>query len=84
MRKLDELHLRYPFYGSRRLKDALFDEYGVVSNRKRIQRLMRQMGIQTVYPGKDKRTTVKKPSASGLSLLAERPGDHAFQPGLVQ
>ena len=59
MRKLDELHLRYPFYGSRRLKDALFDEYGVVSNRKRIQRLMRQMGIQTVYPGKDKRTTVK-------------------------
>ena len=59
MRKLDALHLRYPFYGSRRLRDILYDEHDITVNRKRIQRLMRKMGIHTIYPGKDKRTTVK-------------------------
>lgn len=53
MRLLDELHLKYPFYGSRRLRDPLSDEYGLNINRKRIQRLMRQMGIQAVYPKKN-------------------------------
>lgn len=51
MRQLDELHLRYPFYGVRRLRDALLDEQGVVVNRKRVRRLMRIMGIRAVYPG---------------------------------
>jgi putative transposase len=51
MRQLDELHLRYPFKGSRRLRDALWDEYGLQVNRKRVQRLMRQMGIRALYPG---------------------------------
>jgi putative transposase len=41
--------LRYPFYGSRKLADVL----GV--NRKRVQRLMRRMGIEAVYP--KRRTT---------------------------
>ena len=53
MRILDELHLKYPFYGSRRLRDPLSDEYGLTVNRKRIQRLMRQMGIEAVYPKKN-------------------------------
>lgn len=57
MRKLDELHLLYPFYGSRRLRDALYDEHKLVVNRKRVQRLMVLMGIQTIYPGKHKRTS---------------------------
>lgn len=51
MRQLDELHLSYPFYGARRLRDALFDEHGLVVNRKRVRRLMRLMGIRAVYPG---------------------------------
>lgn len=50
MRQLDELHLRYPFYGARRLRDALFDEQGIVVNRKRVRRLMVLMGIRAVYP----------------------------------
>ena len=29
MRYLDALHLRYPFYGARRLGDALLDEHGL-------------------------------------------------------
>ena len=30
MRHLDVLHLRYPFYGARRLRDALLDEEGLM------------------------------------------------------
>lgn len=51
MRKLDELHLRRPFKGSRRLRDDLWDSYGLQVNRKRVQRLMRLMGIRALYPG---------------------------------
>jgi putative transposase len=39
MRRLDELHLVYPFYGSRKLALELRNE-GVLINRKRAQRLM--------------------------------------------
>jgi putative transposase len=51
MRKLDELHLRRPFKGSRRLRDDLWDNYGLHVNRKRVQRLMRLMGIRALHPG---------------------------------
>ena len=51
MRKLDELHLRRPFKGSRRLRDDLWDNYGLQVNRKRIQRLMRLMDIRALHPG---------------------------------
>ena len=43
--------MSYPFYGARRLRDALFDEHGLVVNRKRVRRLMQLMGIRAVYPG---------------------------------
>ena len=49
MRRLDEVHLQYPFLGSRRLRDALEQE-GQFVNRKRIQRLMRLMGLEALYP----------------------------------
>ena len=49
MRRLDEIHLQYPFLGSRRLRDALEQE-GRFVNRKRIQRLMRLMGLEALYP----------------------------------
>jgi putative transposase len=49
MRRLDELHLKYPFYGSRKLADELRGEgYGV--NRKHVQRLMRVMGLEAMAP----------------------------------
>jgi len=51
MRKLDALHLRHPFKGSRRLRDDLWDVHGLHVNRKRVQRLMRIMGIRALYPG---------------------------------
>jgi len=40
MRLLDELHLNYPFMGSRGLRDALWDEHEEKVNRKKVQRLM--------------------------------------------
>ena len=49
MRLIDEIHLKRPFYGSRRMRDALEDR-GHKVNRKRIQRLMRQMGLRALYP----------------------------------
>lgn len=49
MRLIDEIHLRLPFYGSRRIRDELEDS-GHEVNRKRIQRLMRQMGLRALYP----------------------------------
>ncbi len=51
MHKLDELHLRHPFKGSRRLRDDLWDDHGLRVNRKRVQRLMRLMGIRALHPG---------------------------------
>jgi hypothetical protein len=44
MRRIDELHLELPFYGSRRMTFQLNEE-GRGVNRKRVQRLMRVMGM---------------------------------------
>ncbi|WP_087721113.1 IS3 family transposase, partial [Salinicola salarius] len=49
MRLIDEEHLRTPVYGSRRMTIYL-NRLGHPVNRKRVQRLMRQMGLQAVYP----------------------------------
>jgi len=49
MRLIDEIHLQWPFYGSRRIRDELQARDHNV-NRKRVQRLMRHMGLQALYP----------------------------------
>ena len=49
MRRIDELHLELPFYGSRRMTFELNKE-GRGVNRKRVQRLMRVMGIEALVP----------------------------------
>lgn len=49
MRRIDEEFLRHPFYGSRKMRDYLIRE-GFCVNRKRVQRLMRLMGIESVAP----------------------------------
>jgi len=46
---IDRCHLKYPFYGSRRIRDWLGDQ-GHRVNRKRVQRLMRTMGLAALYP----------------------------------
>jgi len=68
MRRIDELHLKHPFYGSRKMAQELSKE-GDPINRKRTQRLMRVMGIESVAP---------KPNTS-------RPApEHAIYPYLLR
>jgi putative transposase len=49
MRRIDELFLAHPFLGSRRMA-AMLRAAGAPINRKRVQRLMRQMGIAALGP----------------------------------
>src|SRR5580704_8519617 len=49
MRRIDELFTAYPFYGSRRMTLQLRSE-GHDINRKRVQRIMRTMGIVALGP----------------------------------
>jgi len=49
MRRIDEQYTAWPFYGSRRMTAWLVQE-GEEVNRKRVQRLMRLMGLEAIYP----------------------------------
>lgn len=49
MGKIDEQYTKTPFYGSRRMT-AWLERQGHEVNRKRVQRLMRIMGIEAIYP----------------------------------
>ena len=59
MRRLDELHLAHPFYGSRQMARHLRRE-GVTAGRHRVRRLMRLMGLEAVY--RRPRTSVANPA----------------------
>ncbi len=48
MRRLDELHLQWPFYGSRKLHRELLKD-GHEIGRRHVVTLMRKMGIQVIY-----------------------------------
>jgi putative transposase len=50
MRLIDQEYLRHPFYGSRQMTSWLRGQ-GHAVNRKRVQRLMRLMGLQGLVPG---------------------------------
>jgi putative transposase len=49
MRLIDEEYTAHPFLGSRRLTKWLI-EHGEAVNRKRVQRLLRLMGLEAIYP----------------------------------
>ncbi len=49
MRRIDEQYTACPFYGSRKVTRWLVQQ-GEVVNRKRVQRLMRLMGLEAIYP----------------------------------
>jgi putative transposase len=59
MRQMDEQYLKTPFYGSRRMTVWL-NRQGCAVNRKRVQRLMRLMGLEAIYPRP--RTSIVNPS----------------------
>jgi putative transposase len=57
MRRIDELHLDYPFAGSRMLRDLLRGE-GIQTGRQRVARMMKRMGIEALY----RRPNTSKPA----------------------
>ncbi len=68
MRRIDELHLEYPFAGSRMMRGLLRQE-GLSSGRRHIATLMRRMGIEALY---------RKPNTS------RRRPDHTVYPYLLR
>jgi putative transposase len=48
MRQIDETHLAYPFYGSRKIRNELWAK-GYDLGRDRVRRLMRRMGVEALY-----------------------------------
>ena len=58
MRRIDELYLQYPFYGSRQMVRHLARE-GVRVGRHRVRRLMRLLGLEAIY--RKPRTSVANP-----------------------
>ena len=58
LRRIDELYLKYPFYGSRQLVRHLA-RAGVAVGRHRVRRLMRLLGLEAIY--RKPRTSVAKP-----------------------
>jgi putative transposase len=57
MRQIDELHLNYPFAGSRMLRDLLSHQ-GLEIGRRHLRTLMRRMGIEAIY----RRPNTSKPA----------------------
>ena len=57
MRRIDELHLDYPFAGSRMLRDLLRGE-GVMIGRAHVITLMKKMGVEAIY----RRPNTSKPT----------------------
>lgn len=52
MNAIDEIFTSYPFYGHRRIKPELKEEYGINIGKKRIISLMKEMGLNAIYPRK--------------------------------
>jgi putative transposase len=66
MRILDELHLKWPFYGSRKLTRELQNQgHGV--GRRHVTTLMRRMGIEAIY--RKPRTSIPAPLSATYPYL---------------
>ena len=68
MEEIDRQYLETPFYGSRRMR-AWLERRGVRVSRKRVQRLMRAMGLRAIY---------RRPSTS------RRSAEHPVYPYLLR
>jgi putative transposase len=64
MNALDEIYTACPFYGSRRMVIELSRAHGIHVCRDHVRRLMREMGLEAIYPkkqrGSDPNDTHKK------------------------
>jgi putative transposase len=76
MRRIDELHLRFPYYGARRLAVQL-DRDGCKAGRLHVTTLMRRMGISALY----RKPRTSQPARGAAiypylleNMVIERPG----------
>ena len=79
MREIDRQYLATPFYGSRRMKVWL-ERQGILVSRKRVQRLMRVMGLRAIY--RRPRTSRPAPGMRVYPYLFGEGRNHQTQPGL--
>lgn len=79
MKTIDQQYMVTPFYGSRRMMVWLSRQGHQVS-RKRVQRLMRTMGLSAIY--RRPRTSRPAPGHKILSLYAGRHRHHQTEPGV--
>ena len=70
MRQIDEIHLMYPFYGNRKIRNELWYR-GHDIGRDRVRRLMRRMGIEALYI--KPRLSLAHPEHVKVSLSSARP-----------
>jgi len=47
---VDAIYTKYPFYGQRRIRIELERSYDIHIGRERIRRLMKQLGLEAIYP----------------------------------
>ena len=78
MHLLDQQYTETPFYGYRRMTDAM-KEKGFEVNAKRVRRLLREMGLEAVYP--KPRTTIPAPGHKVFPYLLR--GVTVSKPGEV-
>ena len=53
MNALDKIYTAHPFYGSRRMRVALGAGHGIAIGRDHVRRLMRELGLEAIYPKKN-------------------------------
>jgi putative transposase len=77
MRLLDELYMKDPCLGSRKLLPIFAREHGERVNRKRVQRLRRKMGIEAIWC-RPRHTSIPEAAHRKYPyLLRNRAVDHA-------
>lgn len=77
MRLMDEIYMKDPCVGSRRLVTLLERDHGIKVNRKRVQRLRRKMGIETIWC-QPRRTSIPDSGHRKYPYLQrDRPVGHA-------
>ncbi len=57
MAAIDEIFTAHPFYGSRRIRVDLEHDHGIAIGRDHVRRLMRALGLETVYPRQTRQTS---------------------------
>ena len=77
MRMLDELHLKWPFYGARKLARELQNQ-GHEVGRRHVTTLMRRMGMETIYRKQRTRVPARRAAITPY-LLAGLTIDRRYQ-----